>query len=398
MCLFLSRVAIVRKTQIIFQYTELLHQSRRHGIILASYSNEVKLVEGDESATMVLPVAAIESDIRLDSNDDLGKTIEECFERLKKAFEKQELDDHRSLGPCFGSAYGSSKSATLAVVRAGNYDVSIAPSLDRLMDYDKDVFNPQRNLIDIMRDNYSIGHSFLIFKLHKSCLYHPFTYVYAVGGAEFGSIPTKHYHPGVHNKPLNKHFESIGKNPFTGITIMESNTLMKCLQNGTYADDWDHEIFIIGVPPIRGATKLRSSCQDIAEKLNENLIKLDVSFLDSVQRLEISGFAPNQDLKFKLYDTKGHPGIICDACKKDIDTGYRYKCLTCKDLDICSSCHASKKLTRNPNHDGKDGHPLIEIKDTIDSSIFVKRLESGVKRKEALKKIEEIMKELPANV
>ena len=34
-----------------------------------------------------------------------------------------------------------------------------------------------------------------------------------------------------------------------------------------------------------------------------------------------------------------HSGITCDGCKKKSFLGYRWKCIKCKNHDLCDACH-----------------------------------------------------------
>jgi len=52
-----------------------------------------------------------------------------------------------------------------------------------------------------------------------------------------------------------------------------------------------------------------------------------------------------------------HFGVWCNCCGKQNITGARYKCLFCKDTDMCEECEAKPNM-----HD--PSHSFIKIKDT----------------------------------
>lgn len=51
-----------------------------------------------------------------------------------------------------------------------------------------------------------------------------------------------------------------------------------------------------------------------------------------------------------------HPGVICDQCEKEI-VGYRYKCLQCRDYDLCMVCES--KMSHKE-------HAMIRIPDSAE--------------------------------
>lgn len=53
-----------------------------------------------------------------------------------------------------------------------------------------------------------------------------------------------------------------------------------------------------------------------------------------------------------------HIGVFCNGCMKNNIAGVRYKCLVCKDFDLCEDCEAKAV----PVHDST--HVFIKIKDT----------------------------------
>lgn len=54
-----------------------------------------------------------------------------------------------------------------------------------------------------------------------------------------------------------------------------------------------------------------------------------------------------------------HTGIFCNSCGKQNITGVRYKCMICKEYDLCEECEV--KPTQQ-NHDQM--HVFVKIKDT----------------------------------
>ena len=44
-----------------------------------------------------------------------------------------------------------------------------------------------------------------------------------------------------------------------------------------------------------------------------------------------------KDMKAKKFGT--HTGITCDGCMEGPIMGFRYRCLDCKNHDICEGCH-----------------------------------------------------------
>ena len=53
-----------------------------------------------------------------------------------------------------------------------------------------------------------------------------------------------------------------------------------------------------------------------------------------------------------------HTSVFCNCCNKQNITGARYKCLFCKDFDMCEECEARTFTTHDPSHF------FIKIKDS----------------------------------
>ena len=69
-----------------------------------------------------------------------------------------------------------------------------------------------------------------------------------------------------------------------------------------------------------------------------------------VQRLE-------EQKEVDLENSNKHLGIFCDICRVHDFENYRYKCLTCEDYDLCSSCFEERRISRQH----LTGHPVVRF-------------------------------------
>ena len=65
-----------------------------------------------------------------------------------------------------------------------------------------------------------------------------------------------------------------------------------------------------------------------------------------------------------------HTGVSCDNCGKTDLCGIRYKCLFCKDFDLCEECE-SKPI---PNH--PVSHVFIKIKETSTFNTMISNVQN----------------------
>ncbi|KFM75689.1 Sequestosome-1, partial [Stegodyphus mimosarum] len=100
-----------------------------------------------------------------------------------------------------------------------------------------------------------------------------------------------------------------------------------------------------------------SSDPELAQALanaEDGLIKLYITLqprempsISVAEAAEVNDAAKTNDANAAKTNQEVHPFVICDGCNNSVK-GYRYKCLECKDFDLCSSCHADNK---HPEHD-----------------------------------------------
>lgn len=104
----------------------------------------------------------------------------------------------------------------------------------------------------------------------------------------------------------------------------------------------------------------------ILQCLNESK-NVQLAILHELQQVAQKLNAPPQQPTFPLssFTTSHttpktvHTNVFCNACMKNNITGDRYKCLFCKDFDLCEECEAKPYGTL---HDST--HIFIKIKDT----------------------------------
>lgn len=79
---------------------------------------------------------------------------------------------------------------------------------------------------------------------------------------------------------------------------------------------------------------------------------------------------PQSQFNVQQTQTLTHENVHCNNCLKTNIQGYRYKCLFCKDYDLCEACEVNSSI----NHDNT--HVFLKIKDSkvFNSSIASKKI------------------------
>lgn len=64
----------------------------------------------------------------------------------------------------------------------------------------------------------------------------------------------------------------------------------------------------------------------------------------------LSDKSRQQDIPQKTIPKTIHEGIFCNLCNKQNIVGIRYKCLFCKDFDICEDCEPESFMLHDFTH------------------------------------------------
>ena len=238
---------------------------------------------------------------------------------------------------------------------------------------------PDQKLMQLLSttdDTRTTGFAFLVFVMRESATYQPFVYSYTIdAGDAMGFLPTMHFHPRVAPSPNTKSNSSKKR------TRKEKEEEEKEEEHvELMVDDWDHEIYVLGVETLMLPHELESSV-DSPVRLRASclaqcslLAGLDVSSStlvaarDVAYKIVIRGSNRNVDVQFPLRRSI----CFCDVCRREILQGYHYKCFSCSNWDMCQDCHDTGRL-RHP-------HPLVELRNAEHAKQFeqvIASLENG---------------------
>ena len=341
MCGFTHEIESVADTKLINIVYRTAQGERR---MTQVYGNKVKLVNGNQRTSMILPVPAsggVDS-INLEMNKKtMYPASKYLFEDLQLLFNPPPQTSTFTLGGLVRSLGG--ESSTLAVVRAGSYMVTKVPSLADLARLDPAVFGDNQQFTKLLSDTArecEVPMSFLAFRLDESAEFTPFVYDYSLGTQTKGFIPTKHFHP----------------KPASVVPQWHFGSAQPVVQDHEWADDWDHNAMLVGVDgmiatsgtiwrqlPTNGSIDIRIM----------NMIGSD-NFKQVAQNIVIKGRHKNIDLTFPLEPglsavaSSGAltppvgPGIWCNICNR-VGLATRMHCLTCADYDVCMTCFSAGK-------------------------------------------------------
>lgn len=209
-------------------------------------------------------------------------------------------EEYRALNPsadgsCSGCSSSSSVSEAdiLPVLTAGSYQYSLASGLAELDKFDRNKFTTSDEILAYLKFHYSSDaeHSFLILKFNETSNFHPFCYLHPIKNEHNQLfIPTRHFHPSL---------------------TQSSDSLVYTDFKAEYVDDWDYEIYVIGLEnpsfvglqenhwiyPIERAGESKSRFKKLLDWNNIISRKLNCKIVaNGMARIRIRGRHPNNDL------------------------------------------------------------------------------------------------------
>jgi len=408
MCMFSKPVDVVSNTKLIYALLTDPQSGRRYA--LQTYENRVKLSAGQPHTTMILPVpvASINS-VKLCNDQKQTAAVEQLFQLLHDRFAAQDRASTQDLFGGFGgfNLSGAAPASMLPVVKSGSYMVSIAPSIDAMDKCDNNVFELHNDELKTLLTEAAGNTKFvyIVAVLQASAEYHPFAYVYELEkDAKDAFIPTMHFHPHVATMLSNGVSSASGWSPFgqsalytckihPDVYMSQSGTCKLCMAakfaldapfaaRRYVADDWDHEIMVLGVRNV--ASAVGAVIKLIDAHFNSGHVNTKLRLLRDIvpagangimmcepfaHRIVVKGAARNVDISFPLSPLL-HEGFHCDECRQPIRDDRRYHCMACSNIDLCAACEA--KDTRAIQQTGfcSTGHPFVLLKTALQVEVF----------------------------
>eukprot|EP00039_Didymoeca_costata_P028085 m.19933 g.19933 ORF g.19933 m.19933 type:complete len:172 (+) comp6718_c0_seq1:122-637(+) len=115
---------------------------------------------------------------------------------------------------------------------------------------------------------------------------------------------------------------------------------------------------------------MADSVEKVAEKVEE--VKLDEDAAkeakrrevekkvkEAMQLREIQAQAKANEESLNPADYGSHPGIACDGCNTQPILGYRWKCMNCKNHDLCDACYEQWKTGVLPHLNRRNNVSLV---------------------------------------
>lgn len=287
------------------------------------YSNETSVASrqpkyGDPSVAMILPVAGKHISFL---GEESGRHAKAIMNEFREAFRPKMQTRVRSAM----SMVSSAPREFLRVEKTGNYEVSVATSLDEIQRADPRVFIVNPQLIKILSSIYGTRqHQYLIVRLVPGTKYEPLMYTFIPNDINNMEIPTVHVHP------------EDGE-----MTFHDTE------------DSWDHEIYAYGCTlhpspsfPFREEytnglrfefTRDKSSIHELAATIKTNNKYMLVSEIPVIKKWTVQGEHPNRD--FYLRPDNGETTTKCPFCNEgflNIET--MYVGTIPKTINQCSVC------------------------------------------------------------
>jgi len=205
------------------------------------YSNLID--NNNNNNAMILPIPNPESIQFHDLSDykDFFKDCNDCFPTIHSA-------------PVLGCL---SQNNTLKVFNIGSYQISVAQSLDEILQIDTSIFTMDANCTELLTKEYSDKKfGFIICKIKEGKEhYHPLAYSHSIMENKKLFIPTKHYHG--HESKIDKYgfdhsifsLDNYGfDHSIFPLDNSQTYNIKTPLEDGeNYTDDWDHSIFLRNV-------------------------------------------------------------------------------------------------------------------------------------------------------